>query len=55
MKEILKEKYLQIQFSFQEMEAEMLFKEYIGLIDIFRKNKIVAVNQLKNTLAEREK
>ncbi|MDD3808612.1 MAG: hypothetical protein PHG49_03900 [Candidatus Pacebacteria bacterium] len=55
MKEILKEKYLQIQFSFQKMEAEMLFKEYIELIDIFRKNKIMVVNQLKNILAEKEK
>jgi hypothetical protein len=53
MKEIQKDKYLQIQFDFKEIETFDLFKEYSNLVNIFEKSKVVVVNQLEIDLAEK--
>jgi hypothetical protein len=46
MKEVKKDKYLQIQFDFKEIELFDLFKEYSNLVNVFENNKVVVVNQL---------
>ncbi len=47
IKQIQKDKYLQIQFDFKNIDALALFKEYSGLVNIFKKSKVAVVNQLK--------
>ncbi len=47
IKQIKKDKYLQIQFDYENIDALGLFKEYSGLVDIFEKSKVAVVNQLK--------
>jgi len=53
MKEIQKDKYLQIQFDFKEIETFDLFKKYSNLVNVFEKNKVVVVNQLGIDLTEK--
>lgn len=53
MKEIQKDKYLQIQFDFKEIDTFDLFKEYSNLMNVFKKNKVVVVNQLETDLTKR--
>ena len=53
MKRIQKDKYLQIQFDFKEIEAFDLFKEYSNVVNVFEKNKVVVVNQLEIDLTKK--
>ena len=53
MKDIQKDKYLQIQFDYKNISVTDLFKEYFNLVDIFEKNKIIVVNQLEVNLSKR--
>ncbi len=46
-KNILKDKYLQIQFTFRDIKVPELYKEYLKIIDKLEKNNIKIVNQLK--------
>ncbi len=53
MKEILKDRYLQIQFDFKGIDTFDLFEEYASLVNVFKKNKVVVVNQLEVDLTKR--
>lgn len=50
---IQQDKYLQIQFNFKNISTFDLFTEYINIINIFDKNKITIVNQLKVDLTHK--
>lgn len=52
-KEIQKDKYLQIQFDYKNIDTFGLFKEYSDLVNIFKKNKVTVVNQLKTDLTRK--
>lgn len=47
---INKDKYVQIQFDFKDMNEKVLFDIYLTLVGIFNKNKIKVVNQMKENL-----
>lgn len=47
MEEIKKELYCQIQFNYQNLEANDLFNKYIKLTKIFEENRIKIFNQLE--------
>ncbi len=53
MKEVQKDKYLQIQFDFKEIDIFDLFKTYSNLLNVFEKDKVVVVNQLEINLIKR--
>lgn len=53
MKEIKKDKYLQIQFDYKNINAFDLSKEYSNLVNVFKKNKVAVVNQLKVNLTKK--
>lgn len=52
IKETGKDKYLQIQFDYKNINTFDLFKEYFNLVNVFEKNKVVVVNQLKVDLTK---
>lgn len=52
MKEVQKDKYIQIQFDFKEIDTLDLFKEYSNLVNVFENNKVVVVNQLEVDLTK---
>lgn len=52
IKQIQKDKYLQIQFDFKDINTFGLFKEYSDLVNIFEKSKAAVVNQLKIDLTK---
>ncbi len=52
IKQIQKDKYLQIQFDCKNISLLDLFKEYSGLVNIFEKSKVTVINQLKIDLTE---
>jgi len=54
MKKVQKDKYLQIQFDFKEIEVFDLFKEYSNLVNVFEKNKVVVVNQSDTDLTKKD-
>ena len=54
MEEIQKDKYLQIQFDFKNISTFDLFTEYIKIVNVFDKCKVVVVNQLKTDLASKQ-
>lgn len=47
------DKYLQIQFNFKNISTFDLFTEYINIVNVFDKSKVVVVNQLKVNLASK--
>jgi len=51
---VQKDKYLQIQFSYKNINTSDLFNEHFNLVDVFEKNKIVVVNQLKVDLTKKK-
>ena len=54
MKKIQKDKYLQIQFDYKNINAHDLFKKYFDLVNIFKNNKIVIIDQLKINLTKNQ-
>ncbi|MBU0976213.1 MAG: hypothetical protein ABIE03_05740 [Patescibacteria group bacterium] len=52
VKEIKNDKYLQIQFDFKNIDTFDLFKKYSNIVNVFGKNKVVVVNQLKVDLTK---
>lgn len=50
LNKIREDKYLQIQFSFNNIQVSNLFKEYCDLVNIFKKNNTKIINQLKVNL-----
>ena len=52
-KEIRKDKYLQIQFNYKDIDTFDLFKEYSELVNVFEKNKAIVINQLKIDLTKK--
>jgi len=52
MNSIKKDKYLQFQFDFKNWELSDIYNEYCNLVDIFKKNEILVVDQLKVDLRE---
>ena len=52
IKQIKKDKYLQIQFDHESVSALDLFKKYSDLANIFEESKVIVVNQLETTLIE---
>lgn len=53
IKEIREDKYLQIQFDYKNIDTFNLFKEYSNLVNVFERNKVVVVNQLKVDLTKK--
>ena len=53
-KEVKKDKYLQIQFDYKNIDIFDLFKEYSSLVNVFEKSKAVVVNQLKIDLTKHD-
>lgn len=47
IKQIKKDKHLQIQFNDKDVDASDLFKKYSDLVNIFEKSKVEVINQLK--------
>ena len=47
IKRVQKDKYLQIQFDYKNINALDLFKKYSGLVNVFKKSKVAIVNQLE--------
>ena len=47
IKKIQDDKYLQIQFDFNDIVISDLFKEYTSIVNVFKKNKTIVVNQLE--------
>jgi len=54
IQEIQKDKYLQIQFDFKDINTQDLFIEYSNLVKVFKKNKVKVVNQLKVDLTKKD-
>ncbi|MBU2579361.1 hypothetical protein KKF19_00105 [Patescibacteria group bacterium] len=52
IEQIQKDKYLQIQFDYKNINTPDLFKEYSNLMNIFEKSKVVVVDQLKIDLTK---
>jgi hypothetical protein len=52
IKKIKNDKYLQIQFDFKNIKLFDLFENYSNLVNIFEKNKVIIVNQLKVDLTK---
>lgn len=50
---IQKDKYLQIQFDFKDVTTFDLFTEYINIVNVFGKSKVVVINQLKIDLTSK--
>lgn len=50
LKEIIKDKYLQIQFDFKNISPFDLFTEYKTILNIFDKYKITLIKQLEKTI-----
>lgn len=50
LKEIKKDKYLQIQFDFKMIKPAELYQEYCNLAELFKINKAKVINQLKVNL-----
>ena len=53
IKQIQKDKYLQIQLDHKNIDTSDLFKEYSDLVSVFEKSKVVVVNQLKADLSNK--
>jgi len=53
LEKIGKEKYVQIQFSYEKQTSLELLKEYLALIDIFKASKTKVINQLKIDLRKK--
>ncbi|MCK4650224.1 hypothetical protein KAT36_03240 [Candidatus Pacearchaeota archaeon] len=53
IKQIQKDRYLQIQFDYKKINIFDLFKKYSNLINVFEKSKVVVVNQLKIDLTKK--
>jgi hypothetical protein len=53
IKEIQKDRYLQVQFDFKDISTYDLFKEYSNLINIFERTKITVINQLEINLTKK--
>lgn len=51
--QIQEDKYLQIQFDFKNISTFDLFTEYLKMVNVFDKSKVVVVNQLKINLASK--
>lgn len=52
MKQIIKDKYLQIQFDFKNIRATDLLKIYLDTVNILKKLKIKVINQQKIDLSK---
>ena len=52
VKDCKREKYLQLQFNFDKMDVEKLFREYKKVTNIFQEFKIQILNQLEIDLTK---
>jgi len=53
MRGIQKDKYLQIQFDFKDIDIFDLFEVYFNLVNVFEKNKVIVINQLEVDLTKK--
>lgn len=51
--EVRKDKYLQIQFDYQDVAATDLYRKYSDLLNLFKESKVVIVNQRETDLTKK--